>query len=212
MHDDALGIDAPGLGSLAVTGGEADALTAVSVAEDVDATGVQGNDVSAHPSFSVDGQVVAFDSTASNLVAGDGNAAEDVFVAELCTTDATWTNYGAGFAGTNGVPSITSQSDPVLGSTIQLDVANSYGKPTRALLVVGYQRASIHSSLGGDLLLVPAFTLPLAVPKDGASLISTLPRNAQLCGFVIDLQALESDPGAKKGVSFTPGLELVLGH
>ena len=29
---------------------------------------------------------------------------------------------------------------------------------------------------------------------------------------VLDLQALEADPGATKGVSFTAGLELVLGY
>jgi hypothetical protein len=32
-----------------------------------------------------------------------------------------------------------------------------------------------------------------------------------LCGFTVDLQAIEADPGAAKGVSFTPGLELLLG-
>jgi hypothetical protein len=28
----------------------------------------------------------------------------------------------------------------------------------------------------------------------------------------VDLQVLEADPGATRGVSFTPGLELVLGN
>jgi len=32
-----------------------------------------------------------------------------------------------------------------------------------------------------------------------------------LIGSTLNLQALENDPGAAKGVSFTPGLELVLG-
>lgn len=38
---------------------------------------------SGHPAFSPDGKKVAFDSFATNLVAGDTNAAEDVFVAGL---------------------------------------------------------------------------------------------------------------------------------
>jgi hypothetical protein len=33
-----------------------------------------------------------------------------------------------------------------------------------------------------------------------------------LCGFVLDLQVVEADPGAVKGVSFTQGLEIVLGR
>src|SRR5262245_36400647 len=42
--------------------------------------GGQGNAASADPSFSFDGTYIAFGSSASNLVAGDTNAVEDVFV------------------------------------------------------------------------------------------------------------------------------------
>lgn len=34
----------------------------------------------------------------------------------------------------------------------------------------------------------------------------------QVRGFIVDLQALELEPGAAKGVSFTQGLELTLGR
>ena len=44
------------------------------------AGGAEGNDNSFAPAISADGQTVAFDSLASNLVAGDGNGARDVFV------------------------------------------------------------------------------------------------------------------------------------
>jgi Tol biopolymer transport system component len=190
-----------------------DRLTGRTERESVDSSGNEGDDhCDWGGAISADGRYVVIMSDATNLVSGDTNSVRDVFVHERCDSVASSTNYGAGYAGTNGVPSITVPSAPVLGTTLQLDVGNSYGKPTAALLFVGYQRASIHSSLGGDLLLIPAFSTPIAVPKDGASLISTLPQDAQFCGFVIDLQALESDPGAKKGVSFTPGLELLLGH
>ena len=46
----------------------------------VSTAGVQGNNASADPSISADGRYVAFDSTASNLVAGDSNGYADVFV------------------------------------------------------------------------------------------------------------------------------------
>src|SRR5262245_4157504 len=37
------------------------------------------------------------------------------------------TNYGAGWPGTSGVPSLTASSDPVLCAPIMVDVANSRG-------------------------------------------------------------------------------------
>src|SRR5207249_3430991 len=48
----------------------------VSVASD----GTQGNNASSCPALSADGRFVAFDSDATNLVAGDTNGATDVFV------------------------------------------------------------------------------------------------------------------------------------
>src|SRR5438132_49617 len=48
----------------------------VSVASD----GTQGNKASSYPALSADGRFVAFDSDATNLVAGDTNGATDVFV------------------------------------------------------------------------------------------------------------------------------------
>jgi hypothetical protein len=42
--------------------------------------GVQGNSYSRQPALSADGRFVAFSSYASNLVPGDTNDAEDVFV------------------------------------------------------------------------------------------------------------------------------------
>jgi Tol biopolymer transport system component len=47
--------------------------------------GPAGNGQSIGPSISADGRVVAFTSTAQNLVAGDTNAASDVFVRDMVT-------------------------------------------------------------------------------------------------------------------------------
>jgi alpha-tubulin suppressor-like RCC1 family protein len=46
----------------------------------VDSAGSQANGDSYYPSFSLDGRYVAFQSNASNLVAGDTNGASDIFV------------------------------------------------------------------------------------------------------------------------------------
>jgi Tol biopolymer transport system component len=51
----------------------------------VDSAGVQGNGSSSNPAISADGRFVAFDSPASNLVAGDENGWSDVFVHDRAT-------------------------------------------------------------------------------------------------------------------------------
>jgi hypothetical protein len=38
------------------------------------------------------------------------------------------------------------------------------------------------------------------------------PNDPALLGVASDLQAIEADPGATRGVSFTAGLELVIGY
>jgi Tol biopolymer transport system component len=178
----------------------------------VDSSGAEGNDMSRDASISADGQVVAFSSFATNLVASDINASVDIFTRHRCDVDATWTNYGNGFPGTNGVPSFTSRTDPVLGTRVTLDLANSLGNYTFGLVFIGFQRTQIHSSWGGDLLVVPAVTILIVLGPTGWTISDDLPSDDALCGFLVDLQAIESDRGAAKGVSFTPGLELALGH
>ncbi len=178
----------------------------------VDSSGAEGNGACFETAISANGQVVAFSSEASNLVAGDANGYRDVFVHERCEIGATWTNYGAGFPGTNGVPTFTSRADPVLGTTIALDIANSYGASSCGLLLVGFQRTQIPSTWGGDVLVVPMLTLLIVLPSGGTSVTGDIPIDHDLCGFTIDLQSIELDPGAANGVSFTPGLELLLGH
>jgi cold shock CspA family protein len=187
-----------------------DRATKITERVSVHSNGNQGNHASLYPSISAGGQIVAFESDATNLVAGDTNGTDDVFVHDRC--DATWTNYGAGFPGTNGVPSFTSQADPVLGTTVTLDLANSYGNATVGLLIVGFQRTTIPTNWGSDVLADPLITRVLGLPASGASFSDLIPNVDDLCGFTVDLQAIEADPGAVKGVSFTQGLELVLGH
>jgi hypothetical protein len=46
----------------------------------VSSAGAEANEGSANPSVSADGRFVAFQSSHSNLVAGDGNGFDDVFV------------------------------------------------------------------------------------------------------------------------------------
>ena len=125
---------------------------------------------------------------------------------------ANWLNYGSGFPGTNGVPSFTSEALPKIGTTIQIDLDNSLGLATVGLLFAGFSRIDLHSSFGGDLLVDPAFTFPIFIASGGDSFRWDIPDDLSLIGVIVDLQTIEADSGAAKGVSFTAGLEFTLGY
>jgi hypothetical protein len=176
----------------------------------VNSSGTQSDDRSFDPAISADGQLVLFDSYATNLVPGDGNKVSDVFLRDRC--DAVWSNYGSGYPGSNGVPAFDAQADPVLGTTLTLGLGNSLGLATPAVLLVGYQRASIPTGRGGDILVVSAFIVPINVPSIGTTISGPIANDPALCGTTIDLQAIEVDAGSNTGLSFTEGLELMLGR
>jgi hypothetical protein len=175
-------------------------------------SGAEAAGISYASGISANGRTVAFFSGAGNLVADDANHVFDVFVNELGALPGTWLNYGRGLAGTQGVPSFAARSDPVLGTTVTLDLANSFDDYTVGALFLGFERTTLPSSWGGDLLVVPVITQLVGLSPWGATLFGDLPDDDTLIGVVFDLQTLESDPGAAKGVSFTRGLELVLGR
>jgi hypothetical protein len=178
----------------------------------VDSSGAESDRDSDNAVMAGGGGQVAFVSRATNLVDHDDNGVWDVFIRDECLQYSTWFNYGAGFPGTHGVPSFTSQQNPSFGTTVTLDLANSYALPTVGALFVGFQRATIHSNWGGDLLVVPAVTFEFTFSYGGDSFTGSIPNDPSLCGLAVDLQAIEADPGAAKGVSFTQGLELVIGR
>ena len=124
---------------------------------------------------------------------------------------AAWLNFGSGWPGTQGVPAFTSRSNPVLGSTLTLDIENSLGAPTQGWLFLGTSPASLATPWGGTLLVTPSFLVSLGIPATGSTPGGLLPADPTLDGLSLYLQVLEADPGASDGFSFTPGLELRLG-
>jgi Tol biopolymer transport system component len=80
--------------------------TRVSLATD----GTQGNNDSYHPAISADGRYVAFWSTASNLVSGDTNGSDDIFVHDTqtgTTTRVSLRTDGTQGNGSSSYPSIS---------------------------------------------------------------------------------------------------------
>ena len=120
---------------------------------------------------------------------------------------ADWSNYGDGWAGTNGVPSLTASDDPVLGSSITVSVGNSRGAATAAVGFVGLAPASLPIR-DGTLLVQPTFTFGAVVPASGLDLDYDVPAEPALEGLAVFVQFLEVDPGASRGIAFTAGLEL----
>jgi Tol biopolymer transport system component len=188
-----------------------DRATGLTERADVDSDGAEAIATALAPRVSADGTVVAFQSCAPNLVSGDTNQAFDVFFRDRCATVATWSNYGDGVPGTNGVPSITATAPPVVGTTVTIVVQNSYGRPTDGLLFLGAERSSVPSVWGGELLVDPSIVLPITFWYGSDTFQGDLPFDYSLGGMTFDLQAFEHDPGAPHGVSFTPGLELIVG-
>ncbi len=174
---------------------------------------MQGNSDSTNPSISADGQIVAFESWATNLVAGDMNYYYlDVFAHDRCDITASWSNYGAGFPGTLGVPTLTAATNPVIGSTLTVDVGNSATTATIAAILVGDTQASIPMRKGGNLLLTPLLTIVLPLPPGGTSVDAEIENDPSLCGAEFFAQTLVADAGAAKGQSASAGLKLVLGY
>jgi len=186
-----------------------DRTTATTTRASVDTSGSEGDGASYAPGLSANGSFVAFVSTADDLVASDANGQQDVFVRNRCVAIAS--SYGAGWAGTLGVPTLLASGDPVLGSGLTITISNSLGANTPGVVLLGLAEANVLTPKGGTLLVAPLLWIPLTIHAVGESLSGTLPNDPALCGVAVDLQALELDAGASKGMSFTAGLELLLG-
>lgn len=141
--------------------------------------------------------------------AGDGRTMFFDTIEAPCL--ASWSNYGQGLAGTLGVPTLTSSADPIIGTSINIQIGNSLGASTTAAIFSGFVPDQNPGSWGGDLLLVPFSVLLLQLPAGGASLPVSLPDDSSLCDIPFYIQVLEQDAGAIKGISNTQGLKLVFG-
>jgi hypothetical protein len=175
----------------------------------VDSSGSEGDDNSNIPGVSADGELVAFASIATNLVANDTNVQSDIFVRNRGVAIAS--SYGAGWPGTLGIPTFVASADPVLGSNLTVTISNSLGVDTPGVALIGLARANLPTPKGGTLLVAPLLWIPLLIHAAGEPLNGTVPNSPALAGVEVDLQALELDVGASKGMSFTAGLELLIG-
>jgi len=171
------------------------------------ANGSFGADATVLGDLNGDGSVEFVVGASRSATGGKGK----VFLMSGRPCPASWSNYGAGFSGTLGIPSLGVSANPVLGAAITVDAGNSRGSATPGALILGTSQASISGSWGGTLLVLPAFLQPVSIPATGLALAATVPLDTTFCGLRVFAQVIEQDPGASHGLSATPGLALVLG-
>jgi len=130
-----------------------DRQTAAVVRASVDSGGAQATGHSFFPALSADGRFVAFQSGASNLVAGDANAITDVFVRDLVAGSTERASLGSGGAEANGesdLPSISADGryvafESVATNLVAGDANGSRDVFVRDRLLAATQLASVDS-------------------------------------------------------------------
>ncbi len=139
-----------------------DLVTGVTARVSVDSFGAQADGASSAAALAADGSTVAFHSAAANLVAGDSNAALDVFVHTLASSATARVSVGpagAQAAGDSTHPSISSDGQLVAFASLAADLVA--GDTNAALDVF------VHDRTGGSTTRVSVSTQ--GVQGDGAS-------------------------------------------
>jgi hypothetical protein len=122
-----------------------------------------------------------------------------------------WTNYGTGFPGTLGVPSLQGLDNPGINTIFSVSIGNSLGSATLGLLLIGLAPTDFITSAGGHLLVIPTWPAFLSIATSGVNLSGAIPNDLSLLGLHIYMQVIESDPGAAKRISFSTGLDAMIG-
>jgi hypothetical protein len=180
----------------------------------IPAGGIQSGVAYGALGLSADGRFAVFTDDSVDLAPGDAAKFADVFVNDLANPGdlAAWSNWGDGWPGTLGVPTLTASAPPAFGSAGSVAIGNSLGIWTVAFLVIGGEQAEIPTKNGGTLLVAFDDIVAVLVPPFGGSFDFSIPFDPSLCGATGYLQAIELDGGASDGLSFSPGLSMHVGR
>lgn len=180
----------------------------------IDCTGAPIGAANVIGGASADGRFASFSSRSGGFVADDSNGLLDAFLHDLGNPglQAERNSYGSGWPGTRGIPTLTADRDPEFGTAVTVVGSNSWGFFTAGFLLIGSGRADVPTNRDGTLLVDFFLFLPVVVPPSGFSDCAEIPWDPALCNSVITLQLLQIDPGASRGIAFSPGLELRIGR
>lgn len=162
--------------------------------------------------ISDDGRTIAFGSYASSLVADDLNLAGDVFLRARLGIAADSAHYGTGFPGRDGVlPTLDALEPPRHATTLELALGNSARFYAVGFVLAGVAPADFETRHGATFLVEPQVVLAVPLTPTGATLAAYIPDEHDLYGVTLYAQLVVLDPWAVGGLSFSDGLELVLG-
>lgn len=125
-----------------------------------------------------------------------------------CTADST--NYGNGFPGTSGIPTLTS-SLPILGTSVTVAGSNVALVETAGVLIYGFAPTDLASGFGGRLLVDGIVFESHAVPVTGMQHLLQVPPDPGCLRPEPVSASWSIDAGAASWIAFSPGLRLVLG-
>jgi Tol biopolymer transport system component len=177
----------------------------------VDSAGQQAKLGGVARSLSSNGLFCGFDSDSSDLVTPDQNGFGDAFVHELYERGS-WSNYGSGFPGTFGAPTLSLRKLPRFGAYITLDVTSSSGTTAAGWLLCGFGSTDVPTHFGGHLLVTFLWIQPVVIGPAGSAFPASIPTDFVWAGVDVFVQAVEADAGAARGLSFTDGLTLTIGQ
>jgi hypothetical protein len=120
--------------------------------------------------------------------------------------------YGAGWNGRHGVPTLGTDAPPVVGTTMSFELGNSLLEDTSGFWAVGFQKNEAPTAFGGTLNVKPALVIPVALPKQGFSFPYAVPTDPSLCGVSFFHQLFVVDEDASDGLSFSRGLQVTIGN
>lgn len=123
-----------------------------------------------------------------------------------------WGNWGVGLGGAAGVPSLTADGTMAVFQQNWIFLSNSSGGPNAipGFFFLGSSMVDLQTGYLGKLLVVPVVVTPVVVPASGLVMPFTV-TDTLLAGAQFRLQAVELDPTAPKGVSFSRGMWIQLG-
>jgi hypothetical protein len=127
--------------------------------------GAQGNGDSDFASISSDGHAVAFQSSASNLVSGDTNVAEDIFVRDQKT--ATISNC----PGIPPAPDVLTSNAAVIGAPWTATVTSGFARAKAGTWTLFFGSAGVAKPAGIDVGQFPAGGLNFGTNKAGRRLL-----------------------------------------
>lgn len=134
---------------------------------------------------------------------------DDNYSYEPCRAEVT--EYGQGWPGRHGVPTLSTDNLPYVGGEFSFEMGNSLHEDTVGWWAVGTKPINFQTDLGGILHLNPLLVLPINIPKNGLQVLYQTPNDPSLCGISFYHQIVMSDPDASDGLSFSRGMQVKVG-